>query len=136
MIKVLFASILALLLSACHSQEPKPTKTQPQTTLKNTKPKWINNPNIDGYQGAVGVVKLMKNKKKQEYIAKQMAISELMNQKSVTIKSNFTADTSSDANKAKSVIEESTQGIRVEDIVKKADYSDGKNYYIWMVIKR
>ncbi len=155
MMKKFYTITLAatLLLSACGTQTPQnPKKQEAQktkaTTVKkasksiqqSTMPKWIANPDTDGHTGAVGVVKLMKNKKKQNYIAKKLAIAELQERKRVMMSSKV--DTKEVVKNGKVVNSELTQTTKQTSshfnsdvIVQKAEYSDGKNYYVWMVIE-
>ena len=107
---------------------------------KDTKPKWINNPNIDGELGAVGIVKLMKNKKKQIYIAKKLAIAALQERKRVEVQSSVSIKQTVVNNHNASVTNYKTtqksSHFKTDKIVKKAEYSDSENYYIWMVVQK
>ncbi len=143
---------LGIVLSGCGSQTPKtPKKQQVQKTkiTKTTKvttptqskmPKWIANPDIGGHIGAVGVVKLMKNKKKQNYIAKKLAIAELQERKRVMMSSKV--DTKEMVKNGKVVESELTQTTKqtsshfnADKITQKAEYSDDESYYVWMVVE-
>jgi hypothetical protein len=114
---------------------------QKQVIQKKTYPQWIDNPNIDGEDGVVGIVKLMKNKKKQEYIAKKLAIASYQEQKRINIdtttKTNQSVSGNSYATSSSSQITRQTSNhFKTNTMVKKAEFSDKENYYIWMVVKK
>ena len=95
-------------------------------------PKWINNPDQGGNFGAVGIVKEMKNKKKRDYIAKKLAIASLQERKRVLMESSVEKRDS----ELVSSIKQSSSHFNDYELVKKAEYSDGENYYVWVVIKK
>jgi len=143
--KILLIAVVGLLFLGCQTQpHPKttPTSTKAHKTSKvqkNTKkvlPKWINNPDFGGNVGAVGVVKLNKNKKKQKYIAKRLAIAQLMERKSVQVSSEYTSNDGGKVAHHTQRVEEQTDGMVVDEFEVKDEYSDGKNYYLWVVIKK
>ena len=129
-----------ILFSGCGSLdvEPKVEKVkskniEPKVIVQDSNiPKWINNPDIDGYIGAVGIVKKMKNKKKQKYIAKKLAIASLQEQKRVMFESKITKRDSELIQE----IKQTSSHYNSYDIIQKAEFSDEENYYVWMVIKK
>lgn len=102
------------------------------TTFASEAPKWINNPDLDGYIGSVGIVKEMKNKKKRNYIAKKLAIASLQERKRVLMESSVEKKDS----ELVSTIKQSSSHFNDYEIIQKDDYSDGENYYVWVVIKK
>jgi len=95
-------------------------------------PKWVNNPDMGNNFGSVGIVKEMKNKRKQNYIAKKLAIASLQERKRVLMESKIeTKDSELVSN-----IKQSSSHFNDFEIVQKADFSDGENYYVWVVIKK
>jgi len=148
---VLFLAI-GVVFSGCGSQDVKPAidkkvskakiapvKNQKQESTSTT-PKWIANPDADGYTGSVGVVKLMKNKKKQNYIAKKLAIAELQERKRVMMSSDI--DKKSVVTNDKEVaeltqtIKQTSSHYNSDVIIQKAEYVDDENYYVWMVVEQ
>jgi len=141
--------VVGMMLSGCGSQEvqaPKKAKVikkevKKQTLPASKTPAWIANPDLNGNLGAVGVVKLMKNKKKQRYIAKKLAVGELQERKRVMMSSSV--DTKEVVKNGKVVesdlthtIKQTSSHINSDIIIKKAEYSDGENYYVWMVVQQ
>ncbi|SFV75283.1 hypothetical protein MNB_SM-3-11 [hydrothermal vent metagenome] len=135
---------VAFFIAGCHQQQ---IKTESKKVKKENSqqqiqyPKWIDNPNMDGERGAVGIVKLMKNKKKQEYLAKKLAIASYQEQKRVivdsTINTSETVKNNNDVTTTSSMLTRQTAShFKTEKMVKKADFSDKENYYIWMVVKK
>jgi len=154
MIKIFLAAII-LIFTGCGSSQKEATPKQKSSVvkidkkstlkkkkaIKNTQPKWINNPNIDGQTGAVGIVKLMKNKKKQKYIAKKLAIASLQEQKRVEVDTKVTTsqrvlNNSKSTSYTAQETHQTSNHYKTYDIIQKDDYSDGENYYIWMVVKK
>lgn len=140
------------MLSGCGSSDVKPAKKEQVKVFKeevkklsvvqdSLVPKWVANPDTGGNIGAVGVVKLMKNKKKQEYIAKKLAIAELQERKRVMMSSSVD---NKELVKNGTVIEsdliqttkQTSSHFNSDVIVKKAEYSDDESYYVWMVIEK
>ena len=145
---LLFVAV-AVVFTGCGSQKVQAPKKQEVKKAQPTKasttvssiPKWIANPDADGYIGAVGVVKLMKNKKKQNYIAKKLATAELQERKRVMMSS--TVDKTDKVKNNGALKSELTQTIKQTSshfnsdvIIQKAEYSDDKSYYVWMVVKQ
>lgn len=95
-------------------------------------PKWINNPDMGGNIGSVGIVKEMKNKRKRNYIAKKLAIASLQERKRVMMESSVEKTDS----ELVSNIKQTSSHFNDYEIIQKAEYSDGENYYVWVVIKK
>ena len=95
-------------------------------------PAWVNNPDLEGNIGSVGIVKEMKNKRKQHYIAKKLAIASLQERKRVIMESSVEKNDKEFISK----IKQSSSHFNNYEVVEKAKYSDGENYYVWVVIKR
>ncbi|MCW8838145.1 MAG: hypothetical protein OQK11_05550 [Thiovulaceae bacterium] len=95
-------------------------------------PEWINNPDMGGNVGSVGIVKVMKNKRKQNYIAKKLDVASLQERKRVMMESSIEKKDS----ELISSIKQSSSHFNDYEVVQKAEYSDGENYYVWVVIKR
>lgn len=95
-------------------------------------PKWINNPDMDDNFGSIGIVKDMKNKRKRNYIAKKLAVASLQERKRVMMESSVEKKDS----ELVSSIKQSSSHFNDYDVEQKADYSDGENYYVWVVIKK
>jgi len=137
--------VTTLAFIGCNQAQPTP-KEKPQEikkvqVVKKTYPSWIDNPNINGEDGVVGVIKLMKNKKKQEYIATRLAIALYQEQKRVSVNTTVkTGEVVAAGNVVKSTSSQTTtqtsSHFQVEQLVKKAEYSDKENYYVWMVVKK
>lgn len=102
------------------------------SALSSEPPKWINNPDMDNNFGAVGIVKEMKNKRKRNYIAKKLAIASLQERKRVLMESKV-EQTDSDTI---ATIKQSSSHFNDFEVVQKAEYSDGENYYVWVVVKK
>ena len=143
--KKIILAVVSLAFIGCNKAQPtpkeKPQVKQEKQIAKKTYPQWIDNPNIDGYDGVVGVVKLMKNKKKQEYIATKLAIALYQEQKRVSVNTEVkTKEIVVAGHLAKSTSSQTTtqtsSHFQAEELVKKAEYSDKDNYYIWMVVKK
>lgn len=141
----IFLSIIgvAILLSGCQSQKVTPKKKEViNTTNKlqsnmSKQPLWINNPDMDGYIGAVGIVKKMSNKKKEKYIAKKIAISKLQEKKRVLLESKIvmkkSANSTTMSSSSNQEITQKSSHYKSDTIVFKDEYSDKDNYYVWMV---
>lgn len=140
---------VGIIFSGCGSQKVeapkkqvvKKAKVKQENIVVSKTPKWIANPDIDGNLGAVGVVKLMKNKKKQKYIAKKLATAELQERKRVMMSS--TVDKTDKVKNNGALNSELTQTIKQTSshfnsdvIIQKAEYSDDESYYVWMVVKQ
>ena len=122
-------------------QVEKQTPVKKYTQKTSSIPAWVHNPDMDGYTGSVGIVKLMKNKKKQNYIAKKLAVAELQERKRVMISSSV--NNKKKVKNGKIVESESTHTLKQTSshfnsdvIVQKAEYSDDESYYVWMVVKQ
>jgi len=143
-----FLLLVGSIFLGCGGTTATPTKAVQQKTKhlpekrKNTKnckkvlPKWIKNPDFNKNIGAVGVVKLNKNKKKQKYIAKRLAVAQLMERKSVQVESSYSSKQTNKQTKHTQTIQEHSDGTVVDEFEVKGEYSDAKNYYIWVVIKK
>lgn len=137
---------LSIFFASCASPAPKTPQKQQKIVLKEkvakvkkhitTKPQWISNPDLDGNIGAVGIVRLMHNKKKQNYIAKKLAIAELQLRKNVTIESKVENTMNNTNTSSNATITETSETIKYYDIIQRNEFSDDKNYYVWMVLKR
>ena len=144
---LLFVAV-TVVFTGCGSQKVQAPKKQEVKLAQPTKasitvsstPKWIANPDADGYTGAVGVVKLMKNKKKQKYIAKKLATAELQERKRVMMSSTVDKTDVVSNDKAKSeltqTIKQTSSHFNSDVIIQKAEYSDDESYYVWMVVKQ
>jgi hypothetical protein len=146
--KILIVLFTIFALFGCQ-EEPKPKPNQKnkivnkeKISTKKTKktqkvlPKWIDNPDLDGNIGAVGIVKVIQNKKKQKYIARKLAIASLMERKNVSVSNEYTSTTRKNKKDSTEKIEEKSDGFMVDEFIVKDEYTDGKNYYIWVVIKK
>jgi len=144
----IFLMITVLLFTACGTAEVKPKVVKEdkipkvEVLKKDPRPLWIDNPNMDAYTGEVGIVKLMKNKKKQKYIAKKIAIAALQNQKRVEIKSEVNIKESYDSATGKTIsgatheIHQASNHFKTQDLIVKDEYSNDEYYYIWVVVKK
>ena len=135
--KNLYTLLLAcgIIFSGCGSSKPEVTKkveVKEQKIQDSKIPKWINNPDIDGYVGAVGIVKKMKNKKKQKYIAKKLAVASLQERKRVMFESKINKRDS----KLVQEIKQTSSHYNSDNIIVKDEYSDDESYYVWMVIQQ
>jgi len=141
---LLFLAI-GVVFSGCASQKVKPAVDEKVSKakiapVKSKVPSWVANPDANGYTGAVGVVKLMKNKKKQNYIAKKLAIAELQERKRVMMSSDI--DKKSVVTNDKEVaeltqtIKQTSSHYNSDIIIQKAEYTDDENYYVWMVVEQ
>ncbi len=144
---------IALFFSGCVSAQPEPKaikiepkimiakpKAQVKEEVISKRPKWIDNPDMDNNTGAVGIVELMDNKKKQRYIAKKLAIASLQERKRVMIKSSISHQESISSDKHSSEtrnrIKQTSSHYNAYDIIFKDEYSSDTSYYVWMVIKK
>ncbi len=142
---------ITLFFSACGSSQPEPKVTKPEPKIvkakpkmkeeiinSSTLPKWIDNPDMDSNVGAVGIVELMKNKKKQRYIAEKLATASLQERKRVMIESSISNQegNTKESTKSLSTIKQTSSHYNAYDIIVKDEYSSDTNYYIWMVIKK
>lgn len=139
--------VAAVIFTGCGAPKASAPKKQVEKKAKKENiavsktPKWIANPDFGGNLGAVGVVKLMKNKKKQNYIAKKLATAELQERKRVMMSS--TVDKTDEVKNNGALKSELTQTIKQTSshfnsdvIIQKAEYSDDESYYVWMVVKQ
>jgi hypothetical protein len=116
-------------------------KVVEKVIIKKNHPDWVDNPNIGGEDGVVGIVKLMKNKKKQEYIATRLAIALYQEQKRVTVNTTVkTNEVVAGGKIAKStssqITRQTSSHFQTNKLIKKAEFSDKDNYYIWMVVSK
>ena len=135
--------VVAVVITGCgapKAQAPKKATSKKENTIVSKTPKWIANPDTDGYTCAVGVFKIMKNKKKQNYIAKKLATAELQERKRVMMITNVDKTDVVSKDKAKSeltqTIKQTSSHFNSDVIIQKAEYSDDENYYVWMVLKQ
>ena len=147
--KLVILSLSVMMLVGCNSSNkvevPKKVdtikKVVKKKVVKKSYPDWVDNPNIEGQEGAVGIVKLMKNKKKQEYIAKRLAIALYQEQKRVQVDTTVTTDEevvggSVVKSKSSQITHQTSNHFQTQTFVKRAEFSDKDNYYIWMVVKK
>lgn len=134
--------VISFLLNGCGSPKPSIELTaKSNTTVKkeDTKPKvplWISTPDMNGYIGGVGVVKKMKNKKKQNYIARKIALANLQERKRVLTESDTVVTQGTDQKvQVKNSIKQTSSHFNDYETMQKAEYEDSEFYYVWMVIK-
>ena len=109
-----------------------------QNIKKSSQPKWISNPNTDGYIGVVSVIpkKKIKNEKKLYHIAKLKAQAAFQARKSTNIDSSSQIRTKSDGSvDYKEKVKLSSSHIQTNNLVVKDTFEDKDNFYMWMIAK-
>ena len=136
--KVLVGLSILLLMSGCGgAKAPQQVK---QDKVKSSVPAWINNADLDGNVGAVGIVlkAKIKNPKKRLYIAKKLGIAALQERKSAFVSSSLDRSTKVVNGKVKKELNQkiniSSSSFATENIVVKDTYVDDKNLYVWGIV--
>jgi hypothetical protein len=140
--------LIFLFFTGCGSESVQNQITQIKTTAvnyiapqkieppKDTRPKWVNNPDFGGNVGVVSIVskEKIKDRAKLEYIAKMKAQAEFETRKGTNVDSSTKVKTNNDGEmNMEENIKISSSSIQTAKLEVEDTYEDEDNFYLWMV---